>query len=137
MKKLILLVAIITSIVGCSIDNNTPDSITYEVLAVQSYELPDSLTLGETYEIKLKYQKPTACHLFQGIYYDKKLNTRTIAIQTTVKDNEVCTAEFPALSEVTFNFYVTNTGSYIFKFYKGKDADDNNLFEDVEVQVVE
>jgi hypothetical protein len=137
MKNLILLFALITTIVGCSIDNNTSDSITYEVLAIQSYELPDTLTLGETYEIKLNYQKPTACHLFQGIYYDKKLNTRTIAIQTTVNDNQLCTAEVPPLSQVSFNFYVTNTGSYIFKFYKGKDIDNNNLFEDVEIQVVE
>jgi len=137
MKNSILLLVLITSILGCSIDNNTSDSFTYEVLPIHSYELPDTLTLGETYEIKLRYQKPTACHLFQGIYYDKKLNTRTIAIQTSVNDNQVCTAEVPPLSDVSFNFYVTNTGSYIFKFYKGKDADDNNIFEDVEIQVVE
>lgn len=136
MNKLVLFLILITSLVSCSIDNDNNDSYTYEVLSVQSYELPASFTLGETYEIKLKYQRPTACHIFQGIYYDKNLNTRTIAIQTAVNDNQVCTTEIPPLSEVSFNFYVTNTGSYIFKFYKGEDAAGQDIFEEVEIPVV-
>ncbi|SDW08525.1 hypothetical protein [Flavobacterium degerlachei] len=136
MKKLVLFLVLITTLVSCSTDNDNNDSYTYEVLPVQSYELPASFTLGETYEIKLKYQRPTACHIFQGIYYDKNLNTRTIAIQTAVNDNQICTTEVPALSEVSFNFYVTNTGSYIFKFYKGEDAAGQDLFEEVEIPVV-
>ncbi|EIA09936.1 hypothetical protein [Flavobacterium frigoris] len=136
MKQLILFLVLITTLASCSTDNDNTGSYTYEVLSVQSYELPASFTLGETYKIKLKYQKPTACHIFQGIYYDKNLNTRTIAIQTAVNDNEVCTKEVPPLSELTFNFYVTNTGSYIFKFYKGEDAAGVDLFEEVEVPVV-
>jgi hypothetical protein len=136
MKKLVLFLVLITTLVSCSTDNDNTDSYTYEVLPVQSYELPASFTLGQTYEIKLKYQKPTACHIFQGIYYDKNLNTRTIAIQTAINDNQVCTTEIPAISEVSFNFYVTNTGSYIFKFYKGEDAAGQNVFEEVEIPVV-
>lgn len=136
MKKLVLFLVLITTLVSCSADNDNTDSYTYEVLPVQSYELPASFTLGQTYEIKLKYQKPTACHIFQGIYYDKNLNTRTIAIQTAINDNQVCTTEIPAISEVSFNFYVTNTGSYIFKFYKGEDAAGQNVFEEVEIPVV-
>jgi len=136
MKKLFLYLALITSLVSCSLDNNNSDSYTYEVLAVDSYVVPESFTLGETYEIKLKYQKPSSCHMFQGIYYSKDLNTRTIAIQTAVQDNQVCTADIPPLSEVSFNFVVNNTGSYIFKFYKGKDDSGTDIFEEKEIQVV-
>lgn len=135
MKKIALFIVLIISVLSCSTDN--PDTYTYEVLPVESYTLPASFTLGQTYEIKLKYQKPTSCHLYQGIYYGKDLNTRTIAIQAASKDNEVCNLALPAQSEVSFNFLVTNTGSYIFKFYKGKDAQGENQFEDVEIPVVE
>ena len=136
MKKIVLFLIVIASFLSCSLDNDNT-TYTYSVLPVDSYVVPTSFTLGQTYEIKLKYQKPTSCHLYQGIYYDKNLNTRTIAIQTAVKDNQVCTQDLPPLSEVSFNFIVNNTGSYIFKFYKGKDANGVDLFENVEIPVVQ
>ena len=136
MKKIVLFAILITSLLSCSVDNDNT-TYTYSVLPVESYVVPDSFTMGETYEIKLKYQKPSACHFFQGIYYDTNLNTRTIAIQTAVQDNQVCTTDVPPVSEVSFNFTVNNTGSYIFKFYKGKDANGENIFEEVEIPVVD
>ena len=126
---------VITSFLSCSLDDDGP-TYTYSVLPVDSYVVPASFTLGQTYSIKLKYQKPTACHIYQGIYYEKNLNTRTIAIQTALQNNQVCTQEVPPISEVSFNFTVTNTGSYIFKFYKGKDTAGEDIFEDVEIPVV-
>ena len=135
MKKIVLFVILITSLLSCSVDNDNT-TYTYSVLPVESYVVPASFTLGETYSIKLKYQKPTACHIYQGIYYEKNLNTRTIAIQTALQNNQVCTQEVPPISEVSFNFTVTNTGSYIFKFYKGKDTAGEDIFEDVEIPVV-
>lgn len=136
MKKFILFILFLTTLTGCSIDNDNQDSYSFEVLPVDSYTLPEKFILGNTYEIKLKYQRPTECHLFQGIYYDKNLNVRTIGIQTAVNTSQVCTQQIPVPSEVSFNFYVTNTGSYIFKFYKGKDTAGKDLFEEVEVPVV-
>lgn len=135
MKKIVLFIVLITSFFSCSI-NDDDTTYTYSVLPVESYIVPTSFTLGETYEIKLKYQKPTSCHIFQGIYYDKNLNTRTIAIQTAVKNNQICTQEIPPLSETSFNFIVLNNGSYIFKFYKGKDTNGEDIFENVEIPVV-
>ena len=136
MKKMALLLVLVATFWGCSPDNNDRDNYNFSILPVESYTVPESFKLGETYVIKLKYQRPSSCHLYQGIYYDKNLNTRTIAIQSAVNADQVCTLEIPPLSEVSFNFMVTATGSYIFKFYKGKDADNKNLFESVEIQVV-
>ncbi|TRX23702.1 hypothetical protein [Flavobacterium franklandianum] len=135
MKKILFFLIVITSFLSCSLDDDSP-TYTYEILPVDSYVVPASFTLGQTYEIKLKYQKPTSCHIYQGIYYEKNLNTRTIAVQTAVQNNQVCTMEIPPISEVSFNFMVTNTGSYIFKFYKGKDTAGEDIFEDVEIPVV-
>lgn len=135
MKKIVLFLIVITSVLSCSLEDDSP-TYTYSVLPVDSYVVPASFTLGQSYEIKLKYQKPTACHIYQGIYYEKNLNTRTIAIQTAVQNNQVCTQEVPPISEVSFNFTVSNTGSYIFKFYKGKDIAGKDIFEDVEIPVV-
>jgi hypothetical protein len=135
MKKFVLFILFVTTLTGCTIDNDNQESYSFEVQPVDSYTLPEKFILGNTYEIKLKYTRPSECHFFQGIYYDKNLNVRTIGIQTGVNTNQICTQQIPALSEVSFNFYVTNTGSYIFKFYKGEDADGKNIFEEVEVPV--
>ena len=136
MKKMALLLVLVATFFGCSPDNDEKDNYNFSILPVASYTVPENFKLGETYVIKLKYQRPSSCHLYQGIYYDKNLNIRTIAIQSAVNANQVCTMEIPPLSEVSFNFIVTATGSYIFKFYKGKDANDKDLFESVEIQVV-
>lgn len=135
MKKIVLFLVAITSILSCSLEDDNP-TYTYQVLPIESYVVPASFTLGQTYEIKLKYQKPTVCHIYQGIYYDKNLNTRTIAVQAAAQDNQICTMQVPPLSEVSFNFIVTSNGSYIFKFYKGKDAAGKDIFEEVEIPVV-
>ncbi|TDE46617.1 hypothetical protein E0I26_00605 [Flavobacterium rhamnosiphilum] len=134
MKKIVLLTLFVLTLVGCSIDDDQPN-YSYEVLPIDSYTLPESFTLGETYEIKLKYKKPSNCHSFQGIYYDKELNIRTIGIQTTVLESTDCTPLTAEPIEVSFKFYVTNTGSYIFKFYKGEDANGQNIFEEIEIPV--
>ena len=136
MKKILLFILFITTLTGCSIDNDNQDSYTFEVQPVDSFTLPEKFILGNTYEIKLKYTRPSECHFFQGIYYDKNLNIRTIGIQTAVNTSQVCTQQIPAPSEVSFNFYVTNTGSYIFKFYKGKDDAGKDFFFFLEVPVV-
>lgn len=137
MKRIILLLVTVTLFLSCSVNDDNQDNYQYEVLPIESYTLPENFKLGATYTIKLKYQKPTECHIYRGIYYKKELNTRTIAIQAAVKNNQACTTVFPPESEVSFDFYVTNTGSYIFKFYKGKDIDGKDLFENVEIQVVD
>ncbi len=137
MKRIILLFVTVTLFLSCSVNDDNHDSYQYEVLPIKSYLIPENFKLGETYAIKLKYQKPTECYIYQGIYYSKELNTRTIGIQAAIKRNQVCTTVLPAESEVSFDFFVTNTGSYIFKFYKGKDVEGKDLFENVEIKVVD
>ncbi|WP_158728178.1 MULTISPECIES: hypothetical protein [unclassified Flavobacterium] len=134
MKKIIALTLLWASFLSCSTDNEYPN-YSYEVLPVASYEVPASFKLGETYTITLKYQRPTSCHGYQGLYYDKNLNVRTIGIQTVVDKDQICDKALPPLSEVSFRFYVTNSGSYIFKFYKGKDAAGVSQFEEKEIKV--
>lgn len=137
MKKILLLLVVLATITACTPDNGPTDTYTFHVLAVDSYTLPATFKLGVADTIKLKYQKPSACHIYQGIVYNREEKTRTIAIQTAVKDNEVCSTEVPPLSELSFTFLPTETGSYIFKFYKGKNTDGTNKFESVEIQVTE
>ncbi len=133
MKKLLSILILYVTLTACSLGNDTPN-YHYEVLPVDSFTLPPSFKMGETYVIKVKYKRPSDCYFFDGFYYDKDLNTRTIGVQTRVLDNN-CPAKVSDPVEVTFKFYVINNGSYIFKFYKGEDANGTNIFETVEIPV--
>ena len=132
MKKVISLLALFFLFNSCSTEGT---NYTFELLPIQSVDLPTEFTLGQTYPITVHYKLPTSCHYFNQLYYDKNLNVRTIAVESAVADRNNCMATPNDASTYTFNFYVTSNGSYIFKFYQGKDDNGNDIFLQYEVPV--
>lgn len=135
MKKTITLLALFFLFNSCSVDSG-PNYL-YEVLPTESVDIPTEFTLGEIYPITVRYNRPTTCHYFNGLYYDKHLNIRTIAVESAVEQRDNCqdlNAD-AAADEYTFNFEVTSNGSYHFKFWQGKDDQGNDIFLEYEVPV--
>jgi hypothetical protein len=136
MKRILFLFGLVFLLNSCTLDD---DSIKYhyEILPVDSFELPETFVFGQTYTIKIYYKLPTTCHVFEGFYYNSYLNTRTIAVQSIVVDKNNCediNFDDPAI-EATLEFSVVYNNTYLFKFYKGKDENGNDIFEEVEVPV--
>lgn len=134
-KKIISLLALFFILNSCSPDDDTQYS--FKLMPIESVDIPAEFTLGETYPITVHYTVPTSCYYFSSLYYDKDLNIRTIAIENAIAQRNNCqdlSAEEGA-NTYTFNFYVTSNGSYIFKFYQGKDDQGNNIFLEYEVPV--
>ncbi|WP_246040907.1 hypothetical protein [Flavivirga rizhaonensis] len=122
--------------VSCSIDDDGPN-FSFEILPVESVEIPDEFTLGETYPITVSYLRPTTCHTFKEFYYLKENNQRTVAPINYLFEKDDCETLDNELVESTFNFIVTGNGSYIFKFWQGEDTDGEDQFLTIEVPVVE
>lgn len=137
MKRLFLLCVLALSFASCSVERDDSADFYYEILPIESVDLPDEFTLGETYEIHLKYLRPSTCYAFNDFYYTSELNQRTVAIINTVYPNAVCEPLDNQLEDVTFNFKVTNSGTYVFRFYQGEDENGNDTYFIVEVPVVE
>ncbi|RIA08266.1 hypothetical protein OE09_0075 [Flavobacteriaceae bacterium MAR_2010_72] len=135
MRKFIALCVLFVSLASCSLDDSN-SNFYYEILPIESVVIPDEFTLGETYEIKVSYLRPSSCYIFNDFYYQSNLNQRTIAIVTTVYEDISCT-QAVELVEVSFNFIVNNTGTYVFKFWQGEDESGNDMYYIVEVPVVE
>ena len=135
MKKIISLIALFFLLNSCSTDNGP--SYSFEVLPILTVDIPAQFVLGETYPITVHYNRPSTCHYFNTLYYEKDLNIRTIAVETAVEQRNDCQdlSITNGASEYTFNFYVTSNGSYIFKFYNGKDDQGNNIYLQYEVPV--
>lgn len=132
MKKLVLLVSILFLFNSCEPEGN---NYFVEVLPVESVEIPAEFELGETYQITMEYYRPTNCHSPYGIYYEKDLNTRTCAVRNLVEERGNCAPVQNILVEETFNFHVTSTGNYIFKFWTGEDSEGNNTFLEYDIPV--
>lgn len=132
MKKIFLLLGILFLINSCS-----PDETSYSirVLPVESVVIPTEFELGETYPITMRYYRPTNCHSPYGIYYEKDLNVRVCAVRNLVEDRGNCAPIVTDLVEETFNFHVTNTGNYIFRFWTGEDSDGNYTYLEYDIPV--
>lgn len=135
MKKIISLIALFFLFNSCTPDNGPSYSL--EFLPIGSVDIPTEFTLGETYPITVYYNRPTTCHYFNNLYYNKNLNTRTIAVEGVVEYRDNCQdlSAADAMDSYTFNFYVTSNGSFKFKFYQGKDDAGNDVFLEYEVPV--
>ena len=136
MKNLFVLCLTLMLFASCSIDDDGT-SFSFEILPVESVDIPEEFELGETYPITVSYFRPTTCHDFKEFYYLKENNERTVAPITYVFDNNDCEILDDNLVEATFNFKVTSNGSYIFKFWQGEDADGETQYLTIEVAVVE
>ena len=134
MKKILLLSFVLILMGSCSIDDNSPN-YTSEILPVESVDIPDSFTIGQTYPITVTYLRPSTCHIFDRFYYLKENNIRTVAvIDYKFIDND-CEELENELVEATFDFHVTSNGSYIFKFWQGEDINGDDQFLTIEVPV--
>jgi hypothetical protein len=143
MKKLLSLLFITLLVVtACSTEDDNRIDFHVEFIPVLSVELPQSVTPGQTYEMKVNFNLPTDCHYFDGFYYMPDGNTRTVAVQTIVINDMDCATPLDgnANEQKSFNFYCSpgyQYDSYLFKFYQGEDAQGQDQFLEVVVPIVQ
>jgi len=135
MKKLLVLGLSLLLFASCSI-NDDGTNFSFEVLPVESVDIPDEFELGETYPITISYLRPSTCYSFKEFYYLKENNERTVAPINYVFEENNCSDLENDLVEATFNFNVTSNGSYIFKFWQGEDTSGEDQYLTVEVPVL-
>jgi len=136
MKKILF---ILTALFIFSCTPDVSPRYHYVILPVESFEVPETVQTGQIYPIKITYKRPTTCHVFEGFYYDIYYELRTIGVQNMVVDNNDCVATDPDESPIvkSFDFSPMQMApyTYVFRFYKGKDENGNNIFEEVEIPV--
>lgn len=142
MRKLLSLL-LITLLVAtaCSTDDGNRIDFHVEFVPILSVDLPETVTPGQTYEMKVNFSLPTDCHYFYGFYYQPDDHIRTVGVQTIVIHDISCDAPLNGNGneQKTFNFYCTpgyQYQNYLFKFYQGEDAQGHDQYLEVEIPVV-
>ncbi|GAA4762669.1 MULTISPECIES: hypothetical protein [Flavobacterium] len=133
MKKLLFFALAIVTF-GCSKDDYT--EVHYEYVPVNSVQLPSEFKKDSIYELPFTYVRPSTCHFFNGFYYDKKSNVRTVAVINGVFEQDNCTAATVNPITEILKFKPTTEDSYIFKIWKGEDSNGNDVYEETEIPVV-
>lgn len=140
MRKLVLFFVTLFLITSCSMDEDNPQFHVQFVPAVE-VTMPEYFVHGETYEINVKYKRPTDCYFYDGFYYSQDGNALVIAVQTLVIEDANCESlEDMAAEEASFTFSCNpdyNGTSYLFKFYTGKDANGHNTYMEMEVPIAQ
>lgn len=134
MKKFFILSLFVAVLFSCSLDDDGTN-FSIEILPIESVDIPDEFTLGEIYPITVTYERPTSCHSFREFYYAKHNNERTVAVMNNVFEQNDCIDFTDEMLTATFDFQVTSNGSYIFKFWQGKDENEEDIFMEIEVPV--
>lgn len=135
MKRILFLLVSFFLFNSCSPEDGP--NYSYELRPIVSVDIPSEFTLGGVYTITLHYNRPTTCHYYNAISYHKYLNERTIAVETAKEERNDCTATPNDIATCSFDFQVTSNGSYVFKFWQGKDEQGNDIYLIYEIPVLE
>jgi len=145
MKRLILLFASALLLVSCDTDDDGPN-VAYEFAEITETDLPDYFETGETYDIEVSYQLPSACHNYYTYQSGEERSEEKDS--TLVVEIRALTTYDPNLTECTQedslsgNFTIENVkinskefNNYHFKFLTGGDEDNNAQYLNVEIPV--
>lgn len=135
MKKLMFFLILTIAVIGCSKEDDITQ-VHYEYVPVNSVQLPSEFKKDSIYELPFTYVRPSTCHFFNGFYYDKNSNVRTVAVINGVFEQDNCTAATVNPITEILKFKPTTEDSYIFKIWKGEDSSGNDVYEETEIPVV-
>jgi hypothetical protein len=138
MKHYLLLFLTVITFVSCNDDDDDYNEHEYDLewVAAISTDLPSEFVYGRTYRIEIKIEFPNSCYFnYNQFDYLYEGTTRIIYPIAHVDAGIACT---PNIRESTISIPVQalQTEPYIFKIYIGKDADDQDMFEEFIVPVI-
>jgi hypothetical protein len=136
MKKNLLVVLLCSFFaLSCSLNDDSIEDF-QQLLPIDTAMLPQTVEVGVAEDILITYNRPTNCHAYNDIYYTKNSNERTVSvISTYFASNGNCTP-LNASAEASFRFKAEEAGTYIFKFWQGKDANNEDVYLTYEVEAI-
>jgi len=120
---------------NCSVDEGVQTN--YALLPIESIQLPNEFMLNQEYEIPIVFNRPTSCHGYYDIFLKADNKVRTLAVQSIVYDNSECVDLVEGnQANQSFVFRVLYDQVYVFRIWKGIDELGEEIYEEIEVPVV-
>jgi len=143
MKRLIFAFVTLLSLNSCSVDDDTANT-TYELAKITGNDLPENFVFGETYSIDVNYVLPSSCNSFAGIDARREGSSPEqrrriyVGVLSLSNNNPNCDNSAPA-NESSSNFPISidERDDYTFYFWTGIDSNDQPIYSEVVVPVLE
>jgi len=136
MKKHILIVLIVLFVLSCNSDDET-NEMSYVVLPIESVQLPNEFVLNEEYDLDFTFVRPTVCHGYHSMLVKSEDETRTLAVQSVIYEHPNCEVLLVNnIASQSFKFKVLYGQIYVFRIFKGVDDLGEEVYEVIEVPVV-
>jgi len=121
---------------SCNLDDGASET-SYVVLPIESIQLPSEFVLNEEYDIDFTFIRPTDCHAYQDVFVIAENETRTLAVTSIVYVNPSCEVLTENnVAAQSFKFRVLYNQTYVFRIWKGADDLGEEIYEVIEVPVV-
>lgn len=133
MKRILFLLATITLFSSC-LEDDRPN-YKYRLLSIESSVVPINFKFNTIDTIKVTYNLPNGCHQFDDLYYEYQDTARIVAIRAIEYIDTNCT-QATIEKEFKFPIQVRQSQDYVFKFWKGKDINGKDVFEEKVVEVI-
>lgn len=134
LKKLFFGGLIALTLGSCSVDEVSGPQFRPALVPVVEVMMPDTLVFGEEYTFEITYEKPSSCYVFAGFSYEQEKNERIIAPVMNVYEGQECDTVSTQETQ-NLDFQVRYLETYIFKFWKGRSDEGEDLFLVKEVPV--
>lgn len=135
MKRLLFISIFALFLTSCLDDDYNPN-YHFDTIPVESIELPDFFEQNQVYDITISFNLPDSSHNFYQLYFEHNNKERIVAVVTYV--NEDVSATGPEIDrEYTFKLTAAQEDEYIFKIWKGKDENNEDVYETITVPVVD
>lgn len=139
-KKSLLLVLSLYVLASCSTnsDDIEPNILTTKAKVLKA-ELPESFTMGQTYNIEVFYELASACHMDLGLKVDRGITSSEYYIYGVAAydaDQIGCDQTSTDLQgSGTFEVVVENLEDYVFYIWEGFDQDGKDIYVPQVIQV--
>lgn len=135
MRKLVVLILTLF-VFACSTDDDY-ETTYFELLPIEDAIVPIEFERGEVYEILVQYIRPSTCHAYNDIYFERLGNERKVAVMSTVFQGSFDCTELTDVLDASFEFKAGDEDSYVFKFWQGEDDNGDDQYLIIEVPVVD
>jgi hypothetical protein len=133
MKKILFLLAFVLTIVSCSVGDDTDRNFT--LLPVNDVDIPNKFKVDSISTFNIRYKRETDCQIFNGIYFNPTETHVDIAIKVVELQESNCQPDNESIYEVPLYFKPSQSGTYMLKFWNGKDPNGQDQFINTEVIV--
>lgn len=127
----LFLIGILT--VSC-LDDEPVMNVSYQYRPIDSIQIDSIYPARQVTEIKTFFTTTNGCQQFFDYDYTILGNERTVSVITSEVQEAGCT-EITEVESAILRFSPTESGTYRFRFWNGKDADNQDIFIITEVQI--